>query len=406
MSKNNPFEALENLYGTLSKFETVLSDFNIANYSRMVDSLGCIESSSKAIEDAVGRNINALEQLDTRIYEQPAMFEALEKHWDVLARIANTYKTPEIAALEESLLRNDITALQNFADKLNLTKHIEAPNIALLKVANVFNGIPLPKGMSSVLNCMHVGTAKILSNSENVSYDIDSRLFFVEQSPDNTATVSETNIICSSMQLLSGINEADLISFMNCLETSLPFASEHVAGKKINEIIAEWDSVIDFDKKTYYHARPLQEGACPYTDSELRQAPRGVTWHGRFNYVGESHYYFSDEQKGALLEVAKHSKEKQVQIAQLKPVRAIRMIDLSEEITTKNKFLEYCRFNPSLGEYPNVKREYLIPCYVSKCCQKHGIEGIKYYGSKEYKNYVSWNDTYFEFVTSEVVTMR
>ena len=228
----------------------------------------------------------------------------------------------------------------------------------------------------------------------------------MEQSPQDTANISETNILCSSMQLLSGIDEADLISFLNCLEKHPPFASTHVAGSRINEIIAGWDMTIDFDHDTYYHARILPEGHCPYTENELRQAPYGVTWHGRFNYVGQSHYYFSDVQKGALLEVAKHSKEKQVQIATLKPSRKIKMIDLSGELTTQNKFLEYCRFNPSPDQYPNIKREYLLPCYVANCCEMHGIEGIKYYGSKEYKNYVSWNDSYFKFVSSEIQHLK
>ena len=31
------------------------------------------------------------------------------------------------------------------------------------------------------------------------------------------------------------------------------------------------------------------------------------------------------------------------------------------------------------------------------------IEGIKYYGSKEYKTYVSWNDTYFDIIGCEIV---
>ena len=116
----------------------------------------------------------------------------------------------------------------------------------------------------------------------------------------------------------------------------------------------------------------------------------------------QSHYYFSDMEKGAVLEVRKHTKDTRVQIAKLYPNKSIRMIDLSEEITTKNKFLEYCRFKPSQEHYTNLKREYLLPCYVAGCCERHGIEGIKYYGSKEYKNYVSWNDGYFDIVESYI----
>ena len=102
------------------------------------------------------------------------------------------------------------------------------------------------------------------------------------------------------------------------------------------------------------------------------------------------------------MEVGKHTKDSRVQVAKLKPIKTIRMIDLSHETTSKNKFLDYCRFAPKPEEYPLIKKEYLIPCYVASCCKKQGIEGIKYYGSKEYKNYVSWDDTYFDIVDSEI----
>ena len=44
-----------------------------------------------------------------------------------------------------------------------------------------------------------------------------------------------------------------------------------------------------------------------------------------------------------------------------------------------------------------LSREYLMPCYVSDCCEALGFEGIKYYGSKEYNNYVAWSDGYFDY---------
>ena len=43
----------------------------------------------------------------------------------------------------------------------------------------------------------------------------------------------------------------------------------------------------------------------------------------------------------------------------------------------------------------NLPRQYLLPGLVGDCCQRIGFDGIKYYGSKEYDNYVSWSDGYF-----------
>ena len=105
------------------------------------------------------------------------------------------------------------------------------------------------------------------------------------------------------------------------------------------------------------------------------------------------------------MEVSKHTKEPRVQIAKLRPTRPIRMIDLSQDLKTKNKFLDYCRFGATNTNL-HIQREYLLPCFVADCCRESGIEGIKYYGSKEYKNYVSWDDSYFAFEGSEVQQIR
>ena len=54
--------------------------------------------------------------------------------------------------------------------------------------------------------------------------------------------------------------------------------------------------------------------------------------------------------------------------------------------------------------------ESLCPIYLLTVCKgtfcDKSIQGIKYYGSKEYKNYVSWNDTYFDYVDSNVQTLK
>lgn len=82
-----------------------------------------------------------------------------------------------------------------------------------------------------------------------------------------------------------------------------------------------------------------------------------------------------------------------MQVARLKPKRSIKMMDLSDEITNKNKFLECIRYTASESVKPN---EYLLPEYLATCCKKDGIEGIKYYGSREYKNYVCRDELMIE----------
>lgn len=401
MATKTPFEGYEGFWSGMSQFSDILRKSNIENLGRLTDSIAKAIEPSMAVAEIVGRQTKLLSTLNIPSYTQSLAIAAVEKQWSALSHIVDAYKTPEIVSLQNSLIQNNFGGLQAFADSLKST-HIEAANIAIIRMAPIFEGVSFPRGIISAVNGLHIDAARRLLNSDAVSFDVEDRCFYVEASPDDRATVSETNILCSSLQLFSDIDEADLISFLTQLEKYPAFASEHETGKRIREIVAGWEQYLDFDHEYFFHARALKEGTCPYTEVELRQAPTGYTGHGRYNYVGQSHYYFSDEEKGAILEVTKHTKGTRVQIAKLHPNRSIRMIDLSGEITTQNKFLEYCRFNPSPEQYPNIKREYLLPCYVAGCCEMHGIEGIKYYGSKEYTNYVSWNDGYFDIVSSRI----
>ena len=402
MTSRLPFDEYERLWKEMSRFQNILRPTNIENMRRLTDSIARAMQPSAAVADIVARQAELLSSLRFPSYNEFLVTQALESQWNSLAHIVDAYKTPEIEALQNSLMRNDFGGLQAFADSLNCPQ-IEAANLAIIKMAPIFEGVVFPKGIVSAISGIHVDTAKKLLDSENVSFDTSDRCFYVEESPDDRATISETNILCSSLDLLAAIDEADLISFLTHLEKFPAFASEHTTGRRIREIVAEWSRYLDFDHEYFYHARALEEGACPFTEAELGQAPRGYTGHGRYNYVGQSHYYFSNEEKGAIMEVKRHTKNSRVQIAKLSPRRSIRMIDLSAEITTQNKFLEYCRFNPPTEQYPNIKREYLLPCYVAGCCRMCGIEGIKYYGSKEYSNYVAWDDGYFNIISSHIV---
>lgn len=404
MKKANPFDDYAGIARALSQYSDALSKFNIENYSRLLDSLSKNIALSDTISEITQRQMALFDRLDNyplRQYERE--LSAAQLQWDALGKIAEAYKTPELDRLEKALMQSNLYAIRDFADNILKASYIEAPNIAFLKTAKIFEhtDLDMPKGISTVLKKMHVDTAKRLAYSEDISLDVKSRLFYIESFPYERVNVDETNIICSSLHLLSDLDETDLIIFLNYLEQHPNLALNNPTGRRILEIIQQWDDTIDFDRPYYYHARALDDGACPYTENELRRAPAGVTWHGRFNFVGQSHYYFSDMPKGALMEVAKHTKLPRIQVAKLRPIKPIRMIDLSHEIKTKNKFLDYCRFG-SLNDNVNIHREYLIPCFVADCCRASNIEGIKYYGSKEYKNYVSWEDSYFSIVGSEL----
>ena len=133
----------------------------------------------------------------------------------------------------------------------------------------------------------------------------------------------------------------------------------------------------------------------PFTVGQMLKAPYGLPWAGRFNHVGRSHYYFSDTPFGAKAEIKKHISAKDViQTICISPCRDVKLLDLSNHIAGCNTFLKYIRFSLADAQ-DKMPREYLIPCYVSDCCKLIGFEGIKYYGTKDYNNYVVWTDGFF-----------
>ena len=406
MGKSNLFEHYDGISRALSEYSSILGRFNNENYNRILESV----SRNLSLNDTLGeislRQKALFDSLESPLLKYAETMDMVSLQWDALSKIASTLKTPEIEKLQRSLMQNNFAGLFEFTDALQ-TSYIEAPNIALMKTAKIFEHIDanLPKGLPTIIKSLSVDAANRLAYSENISLDVPSRMFYLEESPNERVNVQETNIICSSLHLLSGVDEADLIAFLNYLDQHPNLALNNPTGRRILEIISEWNEIMDFDQPYYYHARALGENDCPYTEAQLRRAPTGVTWHGRFNFVGQSHYYFSDVPKGAIMEVSKHTKEPRVQIAKLRPTRPIRMIDLSQELKTKNKFLDYCRFGATNTNL-HIQREYLLPCFVADCCSASGIEGIKYYGSREYKNYVSWDDSYFAFEGSEIRSIK
>lgn len=144
----------------------------------------------------------------------------------------------------------------------------------------------------------------------------------------------------------------------------------------------------------------------PYLEQEMLKAPVMISSHGRYNEIGRSCYYFADTKEGALTEVYKHcgSKKPSVQIPKLKKCKEARLIDLSQNVSKNNRFIDHLRFK--VDNTPGkIVKEYLLPNFVAGCCKKVGIDGIKYQGDG-YNCYVTWKDDYFSFEGNDIVEIE
>lgn len=206
----------------------------------------------------------------------------------------------------------------------------------------------------------------------------------------------------SSVDLFAEFSLDELLSFESKLQENRMFALTHPVGKRIFEIIQNWNHFVSFEDITYYHARELEEkDKKEYPDEEMMMIPMNMSSHGRYNEIGKSCYYISESKEGALKEILKHRKEKEprIQVIGLRTAKSVKLLDLSGKT---NVFIHHLRL-PAQNT-GKITKEYLLPNFVAACCREVGIGGIRYQ-STGYKCCVLWRDDYFEIIegSQEVV---
>lgn len=322
---------------------------------------------------------------------------------DTIQKIELSTSTLMLDTIRDAMINSNLSQSLNAISTALSKPLIDAADINFIKTSLLANSltpdIKLPRGMTTALEKLNVSSASRIAKCEDISYEVATSRFIDEKKPDIKADSNELNVICSAADLFDDvgdeyISETELMNFMTTLQAKPGFASENIVGRKIKNIVENIATRINFDEPFFYHARALDPNSCPYDFSQMLTAPSGLTGPGRYNHAGQAFYYIANTKEGAINEVRKHSHGQNIQVAKIKPIKHIEMIDLSGVLKRGATFLRYIRF-PAEGIVP---RAYLIPCFVSDCCRECNIEGIKYYGSKSYMNYVCWNSGYFQFV--------
>lgn len=284
-------------------------------------------------------------------------------------------------------------------DKSNIAERsISAKDFAIFRSFPEYEKLDLPYGSKSVLNSLTKDAAIKLTQTENILIDPKDRMFYHKDSPEQKLSANHMNMLESSLDLFASISLDELVSFVSQLYEDVTFAMDHPVGKRIFDIIKNWNNFISFDAGTYYHAREIEDGKAPFLDQEMLKAPVNISSHGRYNAIGKSCYYIAETKDGAVNEVSKHRRKKKIsiQVTGLKPIKSAKIIDFSGEIKGTNQFIEHMRYTVDNDEGKIVKN-YLLPNFVASCCKKLGIEGIKY-KSGEYNCCVLWKDDYFQFI--------
>lgn len=344
--------------------------------------------------------------------------------------ISKSIQSPLTETLRKSIEAMDYGSALKAISNCFSQRYISANDLSFLKNSKLVEAlqdeISYPYGLKTAIAELNQSTAKLLETDLKLKFDLSSRMFVKidETNEENNtgASANEINVIYSARDAFNSITdcnannaleeefitEIELMDFMNVLFNMPTRAGNNPTGEKIfNKLKSVWDNkgenIIGFDKTHYYHSRSRDADTAPFVMEEMLKAPTGMPGPGRYNYPGRAHYYFADTVEGARNEVKKHLKKNQeIQTIKILPITEmkIKILDLSSTLKQGATFLRYIRF-PFTSDQSNMPREYLIPNFVADCCKAIGFEGIKYYGSKSYSNYVCWNDGYFSFGGNE-----
>lgn len=319
-----------------------------------------------------------------------------------ILQLATSYKTEMIHDAISCIVNANYGYLPNILNQTMQKPQIGAADVAFLKTGVIIpvieSELVYPRGFKTSLKTLNKTTAEDIADNGDIQYDTKCHKFLYS---DSDVDSKGLNIVCAGVELLHDeFSETELINFVSYLFKTPMLGMFADTGKRIFDWLRNMfdlqENTVGFDLELYYHCRSREKGTMPYTFDEMMKAPYGLSGAGRFNQVGRSHFYFSSTKDGAKAEVKKHVKGDVIlQTIKLKPVKGIKLLDLSGSLRRGAAFLKMIGY--SLGDDTNkMPKEYLLPCFVADCCQRIGYDGIKYYGSKDYNNYVSWSDGYFE----------
>lgn len=387
-------EALRGLSKWAEIYQQQINAIELASALKPVAEIGT--QFGEIINSVVPYQVEMLKKLEVP-WNRDLLTNTLSLQMEAISSALQCVQTEEISSLLKSFYQASwMSGMDKFVRNIESQSFTQAANLAFLCKARGLDSFlkeGYPRGMKTLIKDVHKRTANRLAENENVEVNYKKKIFRPVHNTDCGLNVVGMNIVASSTELFEELKEEELIEFIDVLANKNAFASRHPVGETIWRIIREWNNFMDFDREYYYHGRVKKSNGFPYTSDEMGKAPNEVVGYGRYNHMKQSHYYFADTENGARAEINIHNRGAEVQVARLRPRRSIRMIDLSNEITSQNKFMECIRYTASESKKPN---EYLLPEYLTTCCKMARIEGIKYYGSKEYKNYVCWDDGYFD----------
>lgn len=177
------------------------------------------------------------------------------------------------------------------------------------------------------------------------------------------------------------ISTMDLYSLKETLLRNPMLAFKNATGKAIYNVLKA-----HFDAKGYFSLKPNEvklyrgrtrtiDSGDPFPIEKMWAAPQGKTSHGRFNFIGASVLYVTDQENAIPYEI-NPTHDQLIDVATFEIIKEeLILFDLGSFDESFQGF-----FNEVNEESNTLKSAYLLPNYIGACCSEIGYDGLKYTG--------------------------
>ncbi|PES71826.1 hypothetical protein CN512_04595 [Bacillus cereus] len=250
-------------------------------------------------------------------------------------------------------------------------------------------------------SCNH-GTGYDYGNPDNGYFELQDKVYTNDEI-DSFWGFDEQAFIEIAKKYNIDIDPSELSAFEDYLFEQPLLAYKHPIGrelyKTLNNIYLQKDYFeLEINTKLF-RGRNRGKDKKQYTPNVMGNPPKGETSHGRYNPVGISVLYCTDDIKGVPYEI-EPKKNEVTDIATFTNCKVLNLLDIGEIFNGFEGFL-----SSENQESTNVRKGYLITNFIAICCIEIGFDGVKYNGANGlgYHNYAFFTPIPEAFDVSTII---
>ncbi|SEL31671.1 RES domain-containing protein [Paenibacillus sp. OK003] len=371
------------IFNPISKAVTDIVGFN-ANHSKIADQMRIKYPSeiftpiSKAVTDIVGFNVNHFKIADQMRIKYPSeIFKPISKTSTSMLGINHTQLSTVKRAMKgiEGISWDTLNPVEKaIRGGIFDEPYKHSPRSTVTEQRIIEGRLNYQAANINFTNKLTELSQEDYSYSRIDSEDDESQLLLVSKKPNGSIIpVDEIRNAIGVMQLIGEITTEEMVAFTGHLQRYPMLGLEHKIGKLIRNSVKGLAKDVRLSGEFYRCRTRKSDEIMPWTEMEMWEAPSGISSQGRFNIEGNGFLYFSRDKDIAIMEM-KQPSGTIIDIMNIKcePRMDIKVIDITD---LEVNLFKFCMFRA--GD-TKVKKEYLLPNFLSQCCQIENIHAIKY----------------------------